>query len=54
MMKETLDTLAMKVMVQHEYYAKVENGIKKQLHVLKQQLRKNMKLHRETNGLQQE
>jgi len=42
------------VTTRHEYCAKTKNGTKKELHVLKQQLRKNMKLHRHTNELQQE
>jgi len=40
------------VMVRHEDRAKVEDVIKKEFHVLKQQLRKNMKLRRHTNELQ--
>ena len=36
----------------HEDHAKAEDGTKKDLRVLKQQLRKNMKLHRQTNELQ--
>jgi len=39
------------VMARHEYSAKVEDGTKKELHVLKQQLRKNMMLHKQTNEL---
>jgi len=38
----------------HEDRAKAEDGTKNELHVLKQQLRKNMKLHRQSNELQQE
>ena len=34
------------VKMQHEDRAKVEDGTKKELHVLKQQLRKNIKLHK--------
>jgi len=41
-------------MVQHEDHATIEDGTKKEFHVLKQQLRKNMKLHRQSNELQQE
>ena len=33
------------VMAQPEGHAKIENGTNKELHVLKQQLRKNMNLH---------
>lgn len=42
------------VMVRHEDHAKEEDGTKKELHVLKKQLRKDMKLHKQTNELQQE
>ena len=42
------------VTARHEDHAKIENGIEKELHVLKQQLRKNMKLHRQMNELQEE
>jgi len=34
------------VMMQHEDHMKVEDVTKKELHVLKQKLKKNMKLHR--------
>ena len=34
------------VMERHEDHVKAEDGTKKELHVLKQKLRKNMKLHR--------
>jgi len=40
------------VTVWHEDHVKVEDRAKKELCVLKQQLRKNMKLHRQTNELQ--
>lgn len=33
----------------HEDSVKIDNGIKKELHVLKKQLRKNIKLHRQMN-----
>jgi len=36
---------------QHEECTKVEDGRKEELHVLKEQLRKNMKLHRLSNEL---
>ena len=39
--------------MRHEDHAKAEDGTKKYLHVLKQQLRKNMKLHKQSNELQQ-
>jgi len=42
------------VTTQHEVHVKAEDGTKKELHVLKQQLRKNMKPQRQTNELQQE
>ena len=38
----------------HEDRAKAKDVTKKELHVLKQQLRKNMKLRRQTNELQQD
>jgi len=34
------------VMAQHEDRIKIENGTKKEFHVLKEKIRKNMKLHR--------
>jgi len=42
------------VAVCHEDRVKGEDETKKELHVLKQQLRKNMKLHKHINGLEQE
>ena len=38
-------------MAWHEDRAKAEDGTKKELHVLMQQLKKNMKLHRQPNEL---
>jgi len=43
--------LGYEVTTRHEDRVKTKNGIEKELHVLKQQLRKNMKLHRQTNEL---
>lgn len=40
--------------VQHEDHAKEEDGTKMEFHVIKQQLKKNMKLHRQMNEFQQE
>ena len=46
--------LGYEVTVHHEDHVMAEDGTKKELHVLEQQLRKNMKLHRKSNELQQE
>ena len=40
------------VTTHHEDCVKAEDGTKKELHALKKQLRKNMKLHKQTNELQ--
>jgi len=42
------------VTAQHEDHANVENGTKKELHVLKQQLKEEHKRHRQENRLQHE
>ena len=44
--------LRYEVTTRQEDHVKAEDGTKKELHVLKQQVKKNMKLDRQTNELQ--
>ena len=51
MMKENLETWAMRW---RHNRVKTENGTKKELHVLKQQLKEEHELHKQVNELQEE